>query len=363
MFDGRSDQHISPYDGKQNRACRGQRAPRAGAEELALAGDVSLLKMMLSEVSPAAPTPSARKAPGLAGPTLGRRSGRARVGQLLACGRLTGAPSGGPHSAAFGSGDGVIMDPVLVDDWHPVVSCDELGRRGVAAARLLGEDIVVWQDDGRPLAWQDLCVHRGTRLSLGRVEGCTLQCAYHGWVYDADGQCVRIPALPDVPPPRKARVKTYHAIERYGLVWVSLGKPTQDVAPFPEWAATDFRKLLCGPYPVEASGPRIVENFLDVAHFPFVHESILGTPERPEIADYGAVINDQGVEARGVRVYQPDPYGTGQEPIRYGIKEGALDIAINPRLAAKVPADAMAAVDTARAAIKAGTLKVPFVAH
>jgi simple sugar transport system substrate-binding protein/basic membrane protein A len=49
------------------------------------------------------------------------------------------------------------------------------------------------------------------------------------------------------------------------------------------------------------------------------------------------------------------------EPIRYGIREGALDVAINPKLAARVPADAMAAVDTARAAIKAGTLKVPFV--
>ena len=61
-----------------------------------------------------------------------------------------------------------------------------------------------------------------------------------------------------------------------------------------------------------ASGPRIVENFLDVAHFPFVHENVLGTPERPEIADYQAVINDQGVEATGVRVYEPDPYGTGQ---------------------------------------------------
>ena len=101
-------------------------------------------------------------------------------------------------------------------------------------------------------------------------------------------------------------------VERYGLVWVSLGEPARDVPPFPEWEDGGFRKLLCGPYAVEASGPRIVENFLDVAHFPFVHENVLGTPERPEIADYEAVITDQGVEATGVRVYQPDPYGTGQ---------------------------------------------------
>ncbi len=206
----------------------------------------------------------------------------------------------------------MITDPVLVDDWHPVVSADELARRGLVGVRLLGEEVVVWRAAGRVLAWQDLCVHRGTRLSLGRVEGCTLHCPYHGWVYGEGGQCVRIPALPDVVPPNKARVRTYRALERYGLVWVSLGTPAHDVAPFPEWAESGFRKILCGPYPVAASGPRIVENFLDVAHFPFVHAGILGVPERPEIADHEAVIDDRGVEASGVRVWQPDPYGTGR---------------------------------------------------
>jgi phenylpropionate dioxygenase-like ring-hydroxylating dioxygenase large terminal subunit len=206
----------------------------------------------------------------------------------------------------------VIDDPVLVDDWHPVAAAEELDRRKVMPARLLGEDIVVWRAEGQARAWRDLCVHRGTRLSLGRVEGRTLQCAYHGWVYDGSGQCVRIPANPDSPPPPRAKVKTYRALERYGLVWASLGEPTGEPPPFPEWDDASFRKLLCGPYPVEASGPRIIENFLDVAHFAFVHDSILGTPERPEIGDYRAVITAEGVEATGVRVYQPDPYGTGR---------------------------------------------------
>ena len=75
--------------------------------------------------------------------------------------------------------------------------------------------------------------------------------------------------------------------------------------------------MLCGPYPVNASGPRIVENFLDVGHFPFVHENILGTRERPEIEDYEAEILPEGVEARSVRLYQPDPYGTGRR--RHGL--------------------------------------------
>jgi phenylpropionate dioxygenase-like ring-hydroxylating dioxygenase large terminal subunit len=207
----------------------------------------------------------------------------------------------------------MISDPVLVDDWHPVASCEQLAARRLMGVRLLGEDVVVWQAEGRPLAWQDLCLHRGTRLSLGRViDGCALQCPYHGWVYGADGQCLRIPALPDAPPPRKVKVRTYRAIERYGLVWVSLGAPARDVAAFPEWPDASFRKLLCGPYAVAASGPRIVENFLDVAHFPFVHENVLGTPAQPEIADHQALIDAEGVLAQGVRVWQPDPYGTGQ---------------------------------------------------
>jgi phenylpropionate dioxygenase-like ring-hydroxylating dioxygenase large terminal subunit len=207
----------------------------------------------------------------------------------------------------------LVSDPVLALDWHPVAAADELVRRRVMPVRLLGEDLVLWRgEDGRAQAWRDLCLHRGTRLSLGRVEGCTLRCPYHGWVYGADGQCVSIPAQGDVSPPRKARASVYRVAERYGLVWVCLGEPAGDLPPFPEWEEGAFRKLLCGPYTVEASGPRIVENFLDVAHFPYVHENVLGVPDRPEIADYEAVVSDAGVEARGVRVWQPDPYGTGQ---------------------------------------------------
>jgi phenylpropionate dioxygenase-like ring-hydroxylating dioxygenase large terminal subunit len=95
-------------------------------------------------------------------------------------------------------------------------------------------------------------------------------------------------------------------------VWVCLGEPSLDLPPFPEWDDPSYRKILCGPYPITASGPRIIENFLDVGHFPFVHEGILGVRERPEIADYESEIGPEGVVSRGVRVYQPDPYGTGQ---------------------------------------------------
>ncbi|HZO26875.1 MAG TPA: aromatic ring-hydroxylating dioxygenase subunit alpha [Chloroflexota bacterium] len=205
----------------------------------------------------------------------------------------------------------MIDDPVLIHDWHPVAALDDLLPGKPLGVRLLGEEVVLWRAGSTILAWQDLCIHRGTRLSLGRIDGETIECPYHGWTYGADGRCVAIPAHPDQRPPTKAVVRTYRATERYGMIWVSLGEPAQDVPAFPEWDRTEYRKLLCGPYPVNASGPRIVENFLDVGHFPFVHENILGTRERPEIEEYEAEIGPEGVVAPSVRVYQPDPYGTG----------------------------------------------------
>jgi phenylpropionate dioxygenase-like ring-hydroxylating dioxygenase large terminal subunit len=196
----------------------------------------------------------------------------------------------------------MIDDPVLLNDWHPVASLAQLQQTPVLGARLLGEDIVLWRCGDDVLAWQDLCVHRGTRLSLGKSDGATLQCPYHGWTYGADGKCVHIPAHPDQTPPDKARVKTYRAVVKYGLVWATLGNPQRDVACFAEWDDDSFRSVVCGPYRLNASGPRIIENFLDIAHFPFVHAGILGDAAHPEIDDYEAAITGDGVEAKGVRV-------------------------------------------------------------
>jgi phenylpropionate dioxygenase-like ring-hydroxylating dioxygenase large terminal subunit len=161
------------------------------------------------------------------------------------------------------------------------------------------------------MAWQDLCIHRGTKLSLGKIEDGTLTCPYHGWVYNTEGKCVRIPAHPEQIPPIRAKVKPYKAKIVYGWVWVSLGDPAHEIPAFAEWDDPSFRKIHCGPYRFKAAAPRVLENFLDVAHFPFVHEGYLGDPMHTEISDYEAVLDENGVTSDDIRVWQPDPDGTG----------------------------------------------------
>jgi phenylpropionate dioxygenase-like ring-hydroxylating dioxygenase large terminal subunit len=205
----------------------------------------------------------------------------------------------------------MIEDPVLLKDWHPVAKSSDLPEGSILPARLLDEDVVLWRAHGQPKIWQDLCVHRGTRLSLGHLEGDLLQCGYHGWTYNEEGECVKIPAHPEQKPPPKAKVRTYLCVERYGLVWACLGEPSRDIPVFEEWDDVSFRKVPCGPYRYHASGTRAVENFLDVAHLPILHAGMLGERSHAEIEDYQVEQDEDGIVARDVKIWQPDPDGTG----------------------------------------------------
>ncbi|HEY7019650.1 MAG TPA: aromatic ring-hydroxylating dioxygenase subunit alpha [Ktedonobacterales bacterium] len=206
----------------------------------------------------------------------------------------------------------MLTDPVLLNDWHVVAYAPELPEGQPRAVKLLDEDLVLWRAGDRVHAWRDLCLHRGTRLSLGSVQGETLVCAYHGWTYNGEGRCVRFPAHPTQTPPAKAQATVYQARIKYDWVWVCLGQPERDVPSFPEWDDASFRKVHCGPYSYKASGPRAIENFLDVTHFPFVHAGLLGDPNYPEVNDYQVEITPEGVTARDITVWQPDPDGSGQ---------------------------------------------------
>jgi phenylpropionate dioxygenase-like ring-hydroxylating dioxygenase large terminal subunit len=78
--------------------------------------------------------------------------------------------------------------------------------------------------------------------------------------------------------------------ERYGFLWTTLGNPVTDVLPIAEAAEDDRRVVSCGAISVKTSGLRIVENFLDMAHFPFVHTDILGAEPHTEVLHYTAEI-------------------------------------------------------------------------
>lgn len=81
----------------------------------------------------------------------------------------------------------MILDSVLEREWFAVANAAEVSAQKPLGVVALGRKIVLWRTGGGLAAWEDLCVHRGAQLSLGRiVDGC-LQCPYHGWTYDGSG--------------------------------------------------------------------------------------------------------------------------------------------------------------------------------
>jgi phenylpropionate dioxygenase-like ring-hydroxylating dioxygenase large terminal subunit len=180
---------------------------------------------------------------------------------------------------------GVFADlAALRGCWHPVAFSAGFDGSPMAAD-LLGEPLVLWRGrDGVVRVLSDVCVHRGTALSLGWVNGDEIVCAYHGWRYGGDGRCAAIPQLDDPSRvPAKARVPAFRAQERYGLVWVAMDEPRWPLPEVPELEAGGWAVVSAGPYVWACDAARQVENFTDFGHFPWVHPGLLGDPARPVV--------------------------------------------------------------------------------
>ncbi|MCD2511524.1 aromatic ring-hydroxylating oxygenase subunit alpha [Comamonas endophytica] len=189
--------------------------------------------------------------------------------------------------------------------WHPVALAEAVVHAPLAV-QLLQQDLVLWRDQaGQVHAFVDRCPHRGARLSLGRVEADRLECPYHGWQFAADGHCEHVPAVPDFVPPPAHCVRSFAVQELYGLVWVQLEAADVAAPQFPAEGDDRLRKLNCGPYDVAASAPRIIENFLDMSHFGFVHEGWLGSRDATAMERYDVEDTPTGVRATNCKARQP----------------------------------------------------------
>ncbi len=158
----------------------------------------------------------------------------------------------------------LTQDRAALDDWYVAGIAADVTPEAPRQTRLLGQDIVV------------------TRRIAGGPATVTLQ----GGAEDG----------------RPARVE-----ERYGFIWTTFGAPDRGIFALDEALEPDRRVITCGMVDVAASGLRLVENFLDMAHFPFVHTDILGALDRPEVEQYQAEIRADVDEvwATNCRFWQP----------------------------------------------------------
>ena len=164
------------------------------------------------------------------------------------------------------------IETVVLDEWHILCALADLKPGEVRRLTLFNEPLAVVRfDDDRVEAWRHVD---------GSAESCGTGLKSH-------------PRLP--------------VRQHCGHVWSSLGSPTHELFELPEYFETDRRLIYCGSFGVHVSAPRAVENFLDLAHFPFVHQGVLGVEPHTEVKDYDVTVSSDSREviARRCRFYQP----------------------------------------------------------
>ena len=147
--------------------------------------------------------------------------------------------------------NGACLDPVILDQWHPLRAIGETEPNFVYVTGLLGESVsFAMTADGRPVVWR-------TRSGL------------------AAGMAVDPESIPHTLPSRC----------EFLYIWTSLGDPPQTSFDIPDSFEPDRRNFNGCTIGVHVSAPRAVENFLDMGHFPFVHDGYLGSEPYTEVVD------------------------------------------------------------------------------
>ncbi|HVL34317.1 MAG TPA: aromatic ring-hydroxylating dioxygenase subunit alpha [Burkholderiales bacterium] len=122
-------------------------------------------------------------------------------------------------------GPGTPAGALLRQYWQPAALAEELdGTRPVKAVRLLGEDLVLFKENGNYGLIERHCPHRGADLAYGRLEHGGLRCAFHGWLFDVHGKCLQTPAEPEGSRlAEHIRARAYPVVEKSGILFAYLG--------------------------------------------------------------------------------------------------------------------------------------------
>ena len=187
----------------------------------------------------------------------------------------------------------------LKNAWY-VAAWDKDLTQSLLPLTILGEQIVLYRKiDGTLVALEDACPHRKLPLSMGRLLGDEVECGYHGLTFDCAGTCVRAPGAERIP--SAARVRSYPLAQRYGLVWIWMGKPHEadaaNIVQVEEWGDTTWGMNRGDAMTVDCNYLYITDNLLDPSHVAWVHRSSFGNaaceaePLRTEVGDAGVTVS------------------------------------------------------------------------
>lgn len=180
----------------------------------------------------------------------------------------------------------VSADP-LDHQWYAVATSDAVTSAPLAVT-LRDRDMVVWRNSAGALhASLDRCTHREAPLSGGVVSNGCLVCPYHGWTFGDGGRCIEVPSSgPGATIAPTAHLKPFAVEERYGLVWLCTGTPAGPVPYLGVDEDASFTRLNTAMQTWDCAATRMIDNMLDVAHFPYTHVGTFGREQELVVPNF-----------------------------------------------------------------------------
>ena len=169
-------------------------------------------------------------------------------------------------------GPGTTMGAMLRRYWHPV-GCSQFVTSKPQRVKVLGEELVLYRGtSGAPALMQLRCAHRSLALDYGRIEGDSIRCAYHGWLYDRTGQCLEQPAEPEGSSfKEKIRLASYRTQEAGGLVFAYMGPEPAPLLPLYDVLLMEDGVKDVQVQTIHANWFNHVENIVDISHLAWLH--------------------------------------------------------------------------------------------
>ena len=172
------------------------------------------------------------------------------------------------------TGPGTAMGQLLRRYWIPILQSSELSPGGrVKRVQLLGERLIAYRTPGgTPGVIGEFCPHRGASLYFGRVEETGMRCAYHGWKFGLDGQCVEQPSEPrESSFAAKVCHTAYPCLERGGMIWMYMGPGSPTPLPELEWTLLPESHVFVSKRVQDCNWFQALEGGIDSSHISFLH--------------------------------------------------------------------------------------------
>jgi phenylpropionate dioxygenase-like ring-hydroxylating dioxygenase large terminal subunit len=174
-------------------------------------------------------------------------------------------------------GAGTPMGNLFRNFWLPALMSHEVqADRAPLRLRILGEDLIAFRDTGgRVGIIEAYCPHRGAPLFFGRNEQCGIRCAYHGWKFNADGECLEIPNISESDKAdmrQRAKLTAYATREANSVVWIYMGDPGR-LPPLPkfDYACAPQGQAYAARWLQRTSWLQGLEGEIDSSHISWLH--------------------------------------------------------------------------------------------